>query len=62
MGGITIHKPLVPPTVVLALGNGFDFWAIHAAQKWHVCIQLLTHGRSDSDLVATIVEMPSYCT
>lgn len=42
MGGITIHKPVVPPTVILTLGNGFDFWAIHAAQRWHVCIQLLT--------------------
>ena len=42
MGGITIHKSVAPPTVVLSLGNGFDFWAIQAAQKWHVCIQLLT--------------------
>lgn len=42
MGGITIHKPVAPPAVILALGNGFDFWAIQAAKKWRVCIQLLT--------------------
>jgi hypothetical protein len=40
MGDITMHKPLVAPGVVLALGNGFDFWAIRAAQKWPVCIHL----------------------
>ena len=39
VGGITMHKPLVPPKVVLSLGNGFDFWAIRAAQEWSVCIQ-----------------------
>jgi len=38
LGGITIHKPVVPPGVVLTLGNGFDYWAVHAAQKWPVCI------------------------
>jgi hypothetical protein len=38
MGGITMHKPLVAPTVVLALGNGSDYWAIRAAQEWPVCI------------------------
>lgn len=40
VGGITMHKPAVAPAVVLSLGNGFDFWAINAAQKWPVCIQL----------------------
>jgi hypothetical protein len=39
VGGITMHKPLVPPKDVLTLGNGFDFWAIRAAQEWSVCIQ-----------------------
>ena len=39
VGGITMHKPLVPPRVVLALGNGFDIWAIRAAQEWPVCVQ-----------------------
>jgi hypothetical protein len=39
VGGIAMHKPLVPPTVVLTLGNGFDFWAIRAAQEWPVCTQ-----------------------
>jgi hypothetical protein len=38
VGGITMHKPLVPPAVVLTLGNGFDFWAIRAAQEWPVCV------------------------
>ena len=36
LGGITMHKPAVPPAAVLTLGNGFDFWAVHAAQKWPV--------------------------
>jgi hypothetical protein len=40
MGSITIHRPVTAPAAVLALGNGFDFWAVHAAQKWPVCIQL----------------------
>jgi len=63
MGGITIHKPVTPPGVVLALGNGFDFWAIYAAQKWHVCILPPSpYGRSDLDHVTSIAEMPSYCT
>jgi hypothetical protein len=39
IGGITMHKPLVPPTAVLTLGNGFDFWAIRAAKEWPVRIQ-----------------------
>lgn len=39
MGGITMHKPLAPPGVVLTLGNGSDIWAIRAAQEWPVCIQ-----------------------
>lgn len=38
MGGITMHKPPVPPGVVLTLGNDY-FWAIRAAQEWPVCIQ-----------------------
>ena len=42
MGDITIHKPAVPPTANLTLGNDFDFWAIHAAQRWHVCTRLHT--------------------
>ncbi|KAH9002924.1 hypothetical protein EDB86DRAFT_2893972 [Lactarius hatsudake] len=33
-GGITMHKPVTAPAVVLALGNGFDFWAINAAREW----------------------------
>lgn len=40
MGSITIHKPVTAPAAVLTLGNGFDFWAIHAARIWPVCIQL----------------------
>jgi hypothetical protein len=39
VGGITMHKPLVPPRVVLSLGSCCDFWAIRAAQEWPVCIQ-----------------------
>jgi hypothetical protein len=39
LGGITMHKPAVAPAVVLTLGNGFDFWAVHAAQKWPVRIK-----------------------
>ena len=39
MSGITMHKPLVPPRVVLTLGNGSDFWALRAAQEWPVCFQ-----------------------
>jgi len=42
MGSIIIHKPVALPAVVLSLGNDFDFWAIQATQRWHVCIQLLT--------------------
>jgi hypothetical protein len=42
VGGITMHKPLVAPAAVLTLGNGFDFWAIHAAQKWPVRTTLAT--------------------
>ncbi|KAI0279716.1 hypothetical protein BGY98DRAFT_967080 [Russula aff. rugulosa BPL654] len=37
MSGITMHKPLVPPRVVLTLGNGSDFWALRAAQEWPQC-------------------------
>jgi hypothetical protein len=63
MGGITIHKLVAPPAVVLALGNGFDFWAIQAAQKWRVCIQLLTPSLARIlTLGPPIAEMPSYCT
>jgi hypothetical protein len=39
VGGITMHKPPVPPGVVLTLGSGFDFWAIRAVQEWPVCVQ-----------------------
>ncbi len=39
VGGIAMHKPLVPPGVVLTLGSGFDFWAIRAVQEWTVCVQ-----------------------
>jgi hypothetical protein len=39
MCGIAMHKPLVPPGVVLTLGNGSDFWAMRAAEEWPVCIQ-----------------------
>ncbi|KAI9512068.1 hypothetical protein F5148DRAFT_1165976 [Russula earlei] len=43
VGGITLHNPDVPPEVVLALGNGFDFWAIHAAQTWPKC-RIMAHS------------------
>ncbi|KAI0001478.1 hypothetical protein BJV74DRAFT_818906 [Russula compacta] len=43
MGGITMHKPAVVPAVVLSLGNGFDFWAINAAQKWLKC-RVIAHS------------------
>lgn len=33
-GSITMHRPVTAPTVVLALGNDFDFWAIKAAREW----------------------------
>ncbi|KAI9440025.1 hypothetical protein H4582DRAFT_1944547 [Lactarius indigo] len=33
-GGIAMHRPITAPAVVLALGNGFDFWAITAAREW----------------------------
>jgi len=36
VGGITMHKPAIAPAAVLTLGNGFDFWAVQAAQKWPV--------------------------
>src|SRR6266404_3324919 len=39
-GGIAIHRPVTAPAVVLALGNGFDFWAINAARKWPVSSSL----------------------
>jgi hypothetical protein len=35
-GGITMHRPVTAPAVVLALGNDCDFWAIKAAQEWPV--------------------------
>jgi hypothetical protein len=62
MGGITMHKPLVPPGVVLTLGSGFDFWAIRAVQEWPVCVQwyyileifLLTP-------LSSFTAMPSHC-
>jgi hypothetical protein len=54
VGDITMHKPLVAPGVVLALGNGFDFWAIRAAQKWPVCIHLGSNPLTYSDLVTSI--------
>jgi hypothetical protein len=42
MGSITMHRPVTAPVAVLALGSGSDFWAIHAAQEWPVCIQPTT--------------------
>jgi hypothetical protein len=39
-GGITMHRPVTAPTVVLALGNDFEFWAIKAAREWPVGILL----------------------
>jgi hypothetical protein len=38
-GGITMHRPVTAPTVVLALGNDFEFWAIKAAREWPVGIK-----------------------
>lgn len=35
-GGIAMHRPVNAPTVVLALGNDSDFWAIKAAREWPV--------------------------
>ena len=49
VGGITMHKPLVPPGVVLTLGSGFDFWAIRAVQEWPVCVVVLHLGDSCFD-------------
>ncbi len=40
-GGITMHRPVTAPGVVLALGNDFDFWAINAAREWPVGVPLL---------------------
>jgi hypothetical protein len=40
-GSITMHKPVTAPTVVLALGNDFDFWAIKAAREWPVGISII---------------------
>jgi len=39
-GGITMHRPVTAPGVVLALGNDFDFWAINAAREWPVGVPL----------------------
>jgi hypothetical protein len=41
-GGITMHRPVTAPAVVLALGNDFDFWAIKAAREWPVSVSLRT--------------------
>ncbi len=62
VGGITMHKPLVPPAVVLTLGNGFDFWAIRAAQEWPVCVGSVTSGNRLLTLLTSIAAMPSHCT
>ncbi len=62
VGGITMHKPHVPPSVVLTLGNGFDFWAIRAAQEWPVCISGVTSRNLLVTPLTSIAEMPSHCT
>jgi hypothetical protein len=59
MGSITIHRPATVPVTVLALGNGFDFWAIRAAREWPVGIQLTDlQSLSYSDPWYNIAEMP----
>jgi hypothetical protein len=40
-GSITMHRPVTAPTVVLALGNDFDFWAIKAAREWPVGVSVI---------------------
>jgi hypothetical protein len=62
VGGITMHKPLVPPGFVLTLGSGFDFWAIRAAREWPVCIQQF-HVLENILLIplTSFAAMPRHC-
>jgi hypothetical protein len=61
MSGITMHKPLVPPRVVLTLGNGSDFWALRAAEEWPVCIQQRQTSKNIIfNLLTSFAAMPSH--
>ncbi|KAI0264475.1 hypothetical protein BC834DRAFT_970799 [Gloeopeniophorella convolvens] len=43
IGDIAMHRPTSPPNSVLALGNGSEYWALNAAQKWPRC-RIAAHG------------------
>ncbi|KAI0261445.1 hypothetical protein BC834DRAFT_972714 [Gloeopeniophorella convolvens] len=56
IGDIAMHRPTTPPNTVLALGNGSEYWALNAAQKWPRC-QIAAHGllsARSSDLTALL--------
>ncbi|KAF8263903.1 hypothetical protein EI94DRAFT_1806554 [Lactarius quietus] len=59
-GGITMHRPVTAPAVVLALGNDFDFWAIKAAREWpksRITAHSLLGMQKEKDQMDTLLKL-----